>query len=69
MMLHLIRQMQHYMLEAYSGATDTSVINSEVLDRLTATIQNNQGKHDFKEYVKVLCDFAKAKIECVLDQN
>ena len=47
------------MMENYSGTTDTSAINSEVLEQLVQRVQHNSEADDYKECVKILCDFAK----------
>lgn len=43
--------MQHYMMEIYSGTTDTSAINSEVLEQLVQRVQHNNQAGDYEEYV------------------
>ena len=54
-------------MSIYSGTTDASMIDSDHLDKLSLMIEQRQISHDHA--VKMICDFAKTKVDCNLNQD
>ena len=55
------------MMGINSGMTDNSMVNSDQLDQLMALIIGNLITNE--KAVKILVNFAKAKLDCELDHS
>lgn len=61
----LIRELQQYMMSMNSGTTDSSMLNSDNLDKLSAML--NAKKISFEDTTKAICDFAHNSFDIKLD--